>query len=84
MLWTKTALLVGWTNPIRDHRVFRIHSQFIEPTDGLFVVTSAKAHNNQIEIGARFPGTPLTTPSMRGRTRRFVLREQVRSRDLPD
>ena len=26
----------------------------------------------RIEIGARSPGTPLTTPSMRVRTRRFV------------
>ena len=42
------------------------------------------ADNQAIEIGARFPGTPLTTPSMRVRTRRFVLKEQARSRDLQD
>lgn len=32
-----------------------------------------------IEIGARLPGTPLTPPSMRVRTRRFVVLEQARS-----
>lgn len=42
----------------------------------------ANRTNHPIEIGARLPGTPLTTPSMRIRTRRFVLSEQARSIDL--
>ena len=35
----------------------------------------------KIERGARFPGNPLTPPSMRVRTRRFDEAEQVPPRD---
>ena len=69
--------LISFIETIREH-----NAMTIKPGQLQRFAPDQTRHNNAKRDRARLPGTPLTTPSMRVRTRRFTSMVQAISNTL--